>query len=409
MILALLLTLALDTTYYANPVVTGRLARGLEEASGIVASRQYPGLFWLHNDSGDGPVIYGVDSAGRRNCAYEFTSDDVISTGSDWEDIAYGWSFSNSDSSYFIYVGDIGDNKAQRDSINIYTMREGRNMKCEHTEKLEPPRPFSVVRRGFVYPDGPRDAETLLWDPTSGDLFVITKREKRNRLYRVPQVMLAESYGAPTSTPKLEFLMELPIFGSTGGDISSDGREIIVKTYTHVYRWRRSPNEPLQLALARQPETLNYVPEPQGEAICFNASGGGYYTVSEAGGGEATAPMYYYAKTSRAPEQSLSIQRGKKKPFEYTINYAIDNVSPVTLTVHNELMMTVKSLVEEEQKPGAHKRTIDMSAAAPGIYVVVLRHGAFYNAVPFTVSEAPAPEPQRAATGKRKRKKSAQK
>ncbi len=409
MIGLLLLALALDTAYFANPVVTGHLARGLEEASGMVASKQHPGLFWIHNDSGDGPVIYAIDSTGRRMCAYEFTSDDVVRDGSDWEDIAYSQHISTADTSYYIWVGDIGDNEGKRDAINIYRMREGSNLKCVPTAKLSTPQPFSALRRSFAYPDGPRDAETLLFDPFTNDLYIVSKRDLRNRVYRVPKERVRDEKHDLKVADTLVFVIDLPFFSSTGGDISSDGREILIKTYTHVYRWLREPNETLVSALARKPDIVNYVPEPQGEAICFNASGAGFYTVSEAGSGGTTAALNYYGRAKAAPEQFLTIARNRKRPSEYTIHYKLENQTPVVLSVHNELMMTVKTLVDEQQKPGAHKHTVDMSAATPGTYVVVLRHGAFYNAVPFTVSVALAPGSPRASTAKRKRKKSVQK
>src|ERR1044072_2048451 len=37
----------------------------VRESSGLVASRRSPGLFWTHNDSGDGPFVYAFDRAGR--------------------------------------------------------------------------------------------------------------------------------------------------------------------------------------------------------------------------------------------------------------------------------------------------------------------------------------------------------
>lgn len=410
MIAALLVAAAIDSLFIANPVVTGHLERGLEEASGIVASKQHPGLFWVNNDSGDGPILYAIDSMGRRLCSYEISTDDVVKDGSDWEDLAYGWHVAGGDTTYYVYAADIGDNNARRDFVSIYRMREGSNMKCVRAEKLEPPRPFSASRRGFVYPDGARDAETLLFDPLTEDLYIVSKRELRNRLYRVPREVKEKDADDLGHVDTLEFLMELPLFASTGGDISTDGREILIKNYTHVYRWKRNPSESLESALQRTPEKLNYVPEPQGEAICFNASGAGFYTVSEAGHNGVSAAMYYYARTRDKPEKGLSIEKSKKRATEYTIKYTIPNLMPVALTVHNDLMMRVKTLVDDSQKAGAYSHKIDMSEAAPGTYVVVLQSGgAFYDAIPFTIESKPAPMKVPVATETRKRKKSSRK
>ena len=35
------------------------------------------------------------------------------------------------------------------------------------------------------YPDGPHDAEALLVDPVTGDLFIVTKEKQRARVYTV--------------------------------------------------------------------------------------------------------------------------------------------------------------------------------------------------------------------------------
>ncbi len=38
---------------------------GSKEVYGIIASRQWPGNYWVHNDSGDETIIYTVDLYGR--------------------------------------------------------------------------------------------------------------------------------------------------------------------------------------------------------------------------------------------------------------------------------------------------------------------------------------------------------
>ena len=34
--------------------------RAIPEASGIVKSRRYPGIFWVHNDSGKPPALFAI-------------------------------------------------------------------------------------------------------------------------------------------------------------------------------------------------------------------------------------------------------------------------------------------------------------------------------------------------------------
>jgi hypothetical protein len=39
--------------------------QSIPEASGIVKSRRFPGIFWVHNDSGNPPLLFAVRSDGR--------------------------------------------------------------------------------------------------------------------------------------------------------------------------------------------------------------------------------------------------------------------------------------------------------------------------------------------------------
>src|SRR5262245_57051971 len=46
--------------------IVGRLdAREISESSGIVESRRYPGVYWTHNDSGNGAEIFAITREGK--------------------------------------------------------------------------------------------------------------------------------------------------------------------------------------------------------------------------------------------------------------------------------------------------------------------------------------------------------
>jgi hypothetical protein len=169
----------------------------------------------------------------------------------------------------YIYVGDIGDNRAKHNEIRLYRFPEPRFWQKEITIKPE------TIK--LKYPDGARDAETLMVDPLSGDLFILSKRDSSNTLYTVAADKLWENTGVKT----MEKVMKLPITMSTAGDISKDGLQIIIKNYWVIYYWDRREGESIPEALAREPILLPYTPEPQGEAITFFPNGKGYYTLSE--------------------------------------------------------------------------------------------------------------------------------
>ncbi len=139
------------------------------------------------------------------------------------------------------------------------------------------------------YPDGPRDAETLFVDPATADLYIVSKRETPSRLYRA-------AYPQSTSqTIVMEYRASLPWGWATGGDISPNGGEILVRGYNNASLWRRPPGTDLWDAFAQTAFDVPLATEPQGEAIGFHGLGRGYYTVSEG----SSQPIYYY---ERVPE-----------------------------------------------------------------------------------------------------------
>src|SRR5690606_1615546 len=169
--------------------------------------------------------------------------------------------------SSYIYVGDIGDNDGKRERIQVYRFPE--------PTKIQKALSIKPQKINLVYPDGPRDAETLIVDPWTGDLFVLSKRDTSNILYRAPAKALGKG------EVKMEKIMKLPITMAVAGDISADGNQIVIKNYWFIYYWLREEGDTVPEALARKPLQLPYKPEPQGEAIAFSIKGDRFFTLSE--------------------------------------------------------------------------------------------------------------------------------
>jgi hypothetical protein len=247
----------------------------ITEASGIVASRKNPGVLWVHNDSGNSASVYAINPEGKLLGTYRLKS----ARCRDWEDIALG---PNPDPQHdTLYVGDIGDNQVHHPFITVYRVREP-NVDPNRVSVEESIGPADAVE--LVYPDGPKDAETLLVDPLNGDIYVISKREFLCRVYRAPY---------PQSTKKqniLTLVTRLPWGLAVGGDVSPDGRLVIVRGVVNASIWVRPKDEPLWRAFKTIPVPLKLIPEPQGEGICFDAEGSGYYTISEM----ERPPIYYF-------------------------------------------------------------------------------------------------------------------
>lgn len=252
--------------------------RQINEASGLDASWINADVLWTHNDSGDQNRIFAIDTQGNDLGTFYLAG----VSNRDWEDIAVGPGPQNNQS--YIYVAEIGDNQAVYDIKYIYRIPEPlvKRKALPVDTTLD-----EVVTVAFRYPDGPRDAETLMVDPLSRDLYIVSKREEQVGVYRLAFPQMTDSVST------VEYLLSLPITRVTAGDISDDGLDIIIKNYEQIYYWRRDRQQTVSEALATPPDTLPYVVEPQGEALCWSGDGQGYFTLSEEARG-IRARLYFY-------------------------------------------------------------------------------------------------------------------
>ena len=268
---------------------------GLSEASGLAASRVNPGYFWSHNDSGNPNVLYYFDDKGKGLRTFELTG----TQNRDWEDMAI---VGESDGSATVYVADFGDNNAVYADYTIYWFKEpvvnsGTSSKISSVNFLK-----------FKLPDGARDMECLLMDQKTKDIFIVSKRENNKRLYKIPA-----SSVTPSASVQAEFVQELtfsiPVIADprvasvnyiTGGAVSADNSEILIKNYFEMNYWKRSSGESIPSALKRPPIKGTYAginsdgtgQEVQGEAVSFAADGSGFYTLGAGG----AARLYFYKK-----------------------------------------------------------------------------------------------------------------
>ena len=158
--------------------------RQLDEVSGVVASRVHPPNLWVHNDSGGEPAVTLIAPDGRVAWA---RTRSTARPNVDWEDIAIGPG-PQPDTSY-LYLADIGDNASARDPIVVYRVPEPANAPDGTGGTLS-----GVETISLRYPDQPVDAESLIVDPLSGDLFVIDKEYTSGigKVFRAPKSQLAD-------------------------------------------------------------------------------------------------------------------------------------------------------------------------------------------------------------------------
>lgn len=268
----------------------------ITEASGIVASRQNPGVLWTHNDSSFAGSIFALSTNGTYLARYYIPS---VFFGN-FEDIAIGPGASPEH--HYIYLADIGDNFASRPSIRVLRFPEPSIY--SYFSNSPPVRPLTGVQEiELTYPDRPHDAEALMIDPLTGDLFISTKDTNSARIYMTTRAKM--DVGGPI---QLTFVRELSFSGFrsvAAGDISFDGRLICMRRNGRAWTWTRSASQTVSNALAAtgttQPVATN--PEdPNGEAIGFHATGLGYFTISEG----AQQPINYFRRTgSGIPTQPV--------------------------------------------------------------------------------------------------------
>lgn len=265
------------------------------ESSGVVTSFQDDRIVFTHNDSGDTPRFFAVDDHGCTIARYAVRG----AKSSDWEDIAHS---KDSAGRGVLWLGDIGDNAASRDHLSIYRTPEPRALPGS-SDRCAPAKELSTPGQGFdlVYPDGPHDAEALLADPLTSQLYIVTKATEpdsvpalyaapvkliagtRNRLRKVTDVQIPDRTSMPTVNPLAAFPLGI-VPGKhlvTGADFAPDRSRVIVRTYSDAYEWSISGGDITQAM--RGPATTHVVlpGEPQGEAIGYTRDSRGFIITSE--------------------------------------------------------------------------------------------------------------------------------
>ena len=265
------------------PAVARREARieepALDESSGVAASRRHPGLFWTHNDSGDGPYLYAFEAGGRRRGVWRVTG----ARAEDWEDMAAGPGPEPGRS--YLYVGDIGDNDRDRAYVTVYRVPEPPVTPADADSTRWEPRPTEPAEAiRLKYPAGRHNSEALLVHPSTGDLYLIVKTGQATcGVYRLRAATALKS-GVNTLERVGEFHSPSPL-GSlvTGADIAADGRRVVLCDYLQAYELRlpEAPDAPFESVWRQTPAVIQTGPRRQGEAVCYRHDGAALALTSE--------------------------------------------------------------------------------------------------------------------------------
>jgi hypothetical protein len=169
------------------------------ESSGLVATGDY---FLTVNDSGDSGRVFVVDRTGKTVGTTTWAGDPV-----DTESLAPAGPGE-------VWVGDTGDNRRGRDSITVLRVPYGA------TDQEVTPATYELV-----YPDRAHDAETLMANPQTGQLFVVSKDVFGGTIYAAPRKLSADHPN------RLRAVGEGFSF-ATDGSFFPDGRHYVVRGYT---------------------------------------------------------------------------------------------------------------------------------------------------------------------------------
>ncbi len=231
----------------------------VEECSGIVASRQFPGIFWVHNDSGDWPRLFAIDGQGRvvkPEASVNYRGLLVQRAEHfDWEAIAL-------DAADRIVIADVGNNANRRRNLRIYLVPEE---DPRRTEKLTAVQSWTVY-----YPEQKEfppirmnyDCEAVF--TAYGNIYLLTKHRSNAQsvLYRF------RPPAQPTQAPQpLERVAAFVAGGMvTAADCSPDGRRLLILTYDAIWGFEQTDGSDQWFAgKARYLLTSGI----QGEAICW--------------------------------------------------------------------------------------------------------------------------------------------
>ncbi len=261
-----------DTTLFTPGTSLGLIDEKLPEASGLASSITNPGYLWSLNDGENPSEVHLIDTTAkiRMTCKLPVAN-------RDWEEVTVGPGPIQGKS--YVYVGEIGDNKAQYDIKYIYRFEEPVVDSSKKEIQLADTLQIQMA-------DGKRDTEAMLIDPWTRDLYLISKREDSVGVYKIAYpfgkgILIAEKQST------------IPFHNINAAAISPDGTEILMKDYDHIYYWKRSPGETLENVLMMKPIELPYEREAQGESITWRLDAKGYYTLSETNKDKPAYLKYY--------------------------------------------------------------------------------------------------------------------
>jgi hypothetical protein len=244
----------------------------VDEMSGLVKSPQFDDVWWVHNDSGDRPRLFAIDSTGGvhlapwradryvTGAAAADTSDRPAWPGLSLDNAAHIDYEAVAVEDSVLYVGDIGNNGNARRDLGVYVIPEpyyyARRTRPMRHLRIRYPDQMTYPAEQWHY-----DAEALFVD--DGTLYLLTKRRKGQQIDQLePGTTL---YRLDTEYPhRVNTLVPVDRHASiappTGAALSPSGDRLAVLCTTGVWvfprpdegdRWLSVKPRAIKLAEAR--------------------------------------------------------------------------------------------------------------------------------------------------------------
>lgn len=340
------------------------LPDAVAETSGLLALPS--GSFWTHNDSGDGPFLYEVDSLGQLLRKVRVEGAQHI----DWEDLAVDRERQR------LYVGDFGNNANKRKDLCIY------QIPLPVDSSL---RSVQAARISFRYPDQyahpPADSlknfdlEAFFYYKDSLYLFSKNRTNPPNgwsKLYRVPAQ--PGDYVAEL-LDSLQTEQQHVIWAITSATLSPDGKNLLLLSADKLW-WLHGFEG--SAFLGGKIERFSLASFTQKEAISFRNNKEIWLTDerNDLGGGRLyRLPMAHLRDSSQQRQLPLRFQLQKQeRPAQLRIQYEVPRAGKVHLQWYSVRARQLCPLQQGRVEAGHQQLRIKGKALCKGAYIIWLEY-----------------------------------
>jgi len=245
------------------------------EVSGMADSYSRPGFIWMLQDKDNPAELLTISHDGQQGPTVKVTG----AENQDWEDLFIGPG--PEAGKKYLYIADAGDNFGVFANYQIYRVEEPAIGLSETA---------TADKISFVYEDGlHHNTEAILVDPASGNIILITKD--------IPSLVFELGYPYSTTTVNIALKRaSLKQSTITSAALSPDGKELLLRTYSSMYYWKRNLAESIPATLQEAALEIPIASEPQGESVGFKADNSGFFTFSENAGLPLQLNLYFYPR-----------------------------------------------------------------------------------------------------------------